>query len=81
GASHPRRRALPKGIDALTLDTVMEVLRRQKVPLTASELAEHIGSSRSTARRYLEHLVGEQLVTAEQSYGEVGRPQRHYRLK
>ncbi|MFN3987016.1 MAG: response regulator [Rhodocyclaceae bacterium] len=75
------RRALPKGIDALTLDTVLEVLRRCTHPLTASELATHIGSSRSTARRYLEHLVGEHLVSAEQSYGDVGRPQRHYRLR
>lgn len=81
GVPQTRRRALPKGIDGLTLETVMEVLRRQEGPLTASELAGHIGSSRSTARRYLEHLVGEQLVNAEQSYGEVGRPQRHYRLR
>jgi CitB family two-component system response regulator CitT len=81
GNSQTRRRVLPKGIDGLTLETVMEVLRRHDGPLTASELAGHIGSSRSTARRYLEHLVGEQLVNAEQSYGEVGRPQRHYRLR
>lgn len=75
------RRVLPKGIDSLTLDTVVDVLRRHEGPLTASELAGQIGSSRSTARRYLEHLVGEQRVSAEQSYGEVGRPQRHYRLR
>ncbi|HRQ58973.1 MAG TPA: response regulator [Azoarcus taiwanensis] len=81
GARQTRRRALPKGIDALTLETVLEVLRAQKDPLTASDLAERIGSSRSTARRYLEHLVGEQLVSAEQHYGEIGRPQRHYRLR
>ncbi|HVL76740.1 MAG TPA: response regulator [Noviherbaspirillum sp.] len=75
------RRALPKGIDALTLDTVLEVLRQCEGALTATELAGRIGSSRSTARRYLEHLVGEQLVSAEQSYGDVGRPQRQYRLR
>lgn len=75
-----RRRTLPKGIDGLTLDTVLDVLQREKSALTASDLAARIGSSRSTARRYLEHLVGERLVTAEQSYGEVGRPQRHYCL-
>ncbi len=80
GDNRPRRRMLPKGIDALTLDTVLEVLRRCAHPVTASDLACQIGSSRSTARRYLEHLVGERLVSAEQSYGEVGRPQRHYRL-
>jgi len=75
-----RRRVLPKGIDGLTLDTVLDVLRRCQNPVTASDLAAQIGSSRSTARRYLEHLVGERLVSAEQNYGEVGRPQRHYRL-
>ena len=75
------RRRLPKGIDALTLDKVIEVLGRCERPVTASDLAEHIGSSRSTARRYLEHLVGEGRVGAEQNYGEVGRPQRHYRLR
>lgn len=75
------RRGLPKGVDALTLDTVKTVLQERGEPMTASELAEKIGSSRSTARRYLEHLVSDGVVSAEQSYGEVGRPQRYYRWR
>ncbi|EGP19926.1 hypothetical protein GME_09524 [Halomonas sp. TD01] len=38
------------------------------------------GESRSTARRYLEFLVAEQAVNAEIGYGDVGRPERRYRL-
>ena len=44
------------------------------------QMARIMGASRSTARRYLEFLVAEQAVSAELGYGDVGRPERRYRL-
>lgn len=72
-------RRLPKGIDRLTLDRLLEILLQHPAGMTALQLAEASGVSRSTARRYLEYLVGEQQLHAELDYGEVGRPERHYR--
>lgn len=72
--------ALPKGIDRLTLTSVMEALAAASTPLTAMQVAKAMGASRSTARRYLEFLVAEQGVNAELGYGDVGRPERRYRL-
>lgn len=72
-------RRLPKGIDRLTLDRLLEILLQHSAGMTALQLAEVSGVSRSTARRYLEYLVAEQQLHAELDYGEVGRPERHYR--
>jgi two-component system CitB family response regulator len=72
---------LPKGIDPLTLEKVMEVLGEVENGLTADFVAKEIGASRTTARRYLEHLVSEEMIKADLAYGTVGRPERVYILK
>ncbi|MBS3669576.1 response regulator [Vreelandella sp. F11] len=72
--------ALPKGIDRLTLRRVIDALADAPDSLTAMQMARTMGASRSTARRYLEFLVAEQAVSAELGYGDVGRPERRYRL-
>ena len=71
---------LPKGIDRLTLRRVIDSLAGAPDSLTAMQMARIMGASRSTARRYLEFLVAEQAVSAELGYGDVGRPERRYRL-
>tara|TARA_R110000824_G_scaffold218100_2_gene404622 strand:- start:4792 stop:5535 length:744 start_codon:yes stop_codon:yes gene_type:complete len=71
---------LPKGIDRLTLRRVIDSLADAPDSLTAMQMARIMGASRSTARRYLEFLVAEQAVSAELGYGDVGRPERRYRL-
>jgi two-component system CitB family response regulator len=68
---------LPKGIDALTLDTIREVMADGR-KLSAEEVGAAIGASRTTARRYLEYLVGAGELFAEVAYGSVGRPERRY---
>lgn len=70
----------PKGIDRLTLRRVIDALADAPDSLTAMQMARTMGASRSTARRYLEFLVAEQAVSAELGYGDVGRPERRYRL-
>lgn len=78
--SQAQSQALPKGIDRLTLRRVIDALADAPDSLTAMQMAQTMGASRSTARRYLEFLVAEQAVSAELGYGDVGRPERRYRL-
>ncbi|KAA1176180.1 response regulator [Marinobacter salinexigens] len=75
-----KRERLPKGIDALTLDKIREVTARGG-QWSAEEMGGEIGASRTTARRYLEYLVGNSELQAEVTYGSVGRPERRYFLK
>jgi response regulator of citrate/malate metabolism len=74
----PTARALPKGLNATTLDHVRDAMRDAAAPLTASEVAGRCGLSRVTARRYLEHLVVEGSVTLSMRYGGTGRPEHLY---
>ncbi|MFB7156482.1 response regulator [Lysinibacillus sp. NPDC056232] len=68
-----------KGIDLHTLQIVKSIFEDLKTQeLTASQLSELIGSSRSTARRYLEYLVSEKFLETKLIYGTVGRPERKY---
>jgi two-component system, CitB family, response regulator len=72
---------LPKGIDRITLEKVISILTKDKIGYTAEDLGQLIGASRTTARRYLEYLVSEEKVSADITYGGVGRPERIYRYR
>ncbi|WP_239331246.1 response regulator [Frankia sp. CiP3] len=69
----------PKGLSAVTLDMVIGQLRAAGAPLSAVEVADVVGISRVTARRYLEHLAGQHLASRTQRYGTTGRPESRYR--
>lgn len=71
---------LPKGIDPLTLEKVLQVVSLQKKGMTAEEVARQVGASRSTARRYLEYLVSVSKLNTDLVYGSVGRPERVYQF-
>ncbi|MEY9869907.1 two-component system CitB family response regulator [Peribacillus sp. B2I2] len=73
--------SLPKGIDRMTLEKVMVVLGKASPGLTAEIVAKEIGVSRTTARRYLEHLISEDKIDADLTYGTVGRPERVYAIR
>ncbi|WP_329455564.1 response regulator [Streptomyces sp. NBC_01497] len=75
----PEPAALPKGLSAPTLRAVTHALRGSGAGLTAAELAVEVGISRITARRYLEHLVGDRRAERSPRYGQVGRPELQYR--
>lgn len=70
--------ATPKGIDAITRGKVFDYLKTCMEGITAEKLGIELGISRSTARRYLEHLVSENRVFTDLIYGTVGRPERRY---
>lgn len=69
---------LPKGIDSLTLEKIRSLFTGQPAILSAEEVGTIIGASRTTARRYLEYLIGARELQAQISYGTVGRPERRY---
>jgi two-component system CitB family response regulator len=78
--SKPRESMMPKGIDGLTLEKVIHAVNQAKSSgVTAEEVGQMIGASRTTARRYLEYLVEIGRVRADLVYGTVGRPERKYR--
>ncbi len=83
GSLHPSASSvqLPKGMSPETLRQVTETLRRSPGPLSASEVAEAIGSSRVTARRYLEYLTDTDQVVRQPRYGGSGRPEVEYRWR
>jgi len=75
----PGGSVLPKGMSAETLREVTEVLRAAPGAISATEVADAIGASRVTARRYLEHLAEQALAERGQRYGGGGRPEVEYR--
>ncbi|WP_462419781.1 response regulator [Salinicoccus sp. Marseille-QA3877] len=71
---------LPTGIDGKTLHNILEVLKSNQEGLSAEEIGEKMGASRTTARRYLEYLISIDECRSEVKYGAVGRPERKYLL-
>ena len=72
---------LPKGLSGATLQGVTELLRAAGHGLSASEVADAVGASRVTARRYLEHLADNGLADRQSRYGGSGRPEVEYRWR
>jgi response regulator of citrate/malate metabolism len=75
----PGRPQQPKGMSEDTLAAVVRTLQATSVELSAAQVADDIGVSRVTARRYLEHLAEQRLATRSPRYGGAGRPEYLYR--
>ncbi|GAA2738033.1 response regulator [Pedococcus aerophilus] len=74
--------SLPKGISAETTELVTAALQAaDEDGLSATECGEITGLSRSSTRRYLEHLVSTGSAEMRPRYGAAGRPERRYRLR
>ncbi|RAK19381.1 two-component system response regulator DctR [Anoxybacillus vitaminiphilus] len=71
---------LPKGLNSITLQNIIDYLIQQNVPVSAEEVAEGVGIARVTARRYLEYLEKCQQVKLHIQYGGVGRPVNRYAI-
>ena len=80
GARPERPTPLPKGMHRQTLDAVVAALRTAE-GLSAAQVAERIGASRITARRYLEYLADSHLATRVPRYRGPGRPETEYRWR
>jgi response regulator of citrate/malate metabolism len=82
--THAGREAqpLPKSISADTIALVVQALQgAADAGLSATECADATGLSRSSTRRYLEHLVTVGSAEVKPRYGVAGRPERRYRLR
>lgn len=71
---------LPKGLNKATLEKIMRHLAQLNEAISAENLATQLGIARVTARRYLDFLEKQQLVTVEIRYGNVGRPMNLYTM-
>ncbi|MER8024129.1 response regulator [Glutamicibacter protophormiae] len=78
GLGGQSRKPLPKGCSVETMGLVERILRESADPISASETAEKLGTSRVSARRYLEYLAEEGIAQVSLKYGGVGRPERRY---
>ena len=66
----------PKGLARDVLEAVIAVLTEARpAALSASEVAEAVGTSRVTARRYLQYLADEGRAARAQRLGGSGRPE------
>ena len=72
------RLSLSKGLSEVTLDAVVEILQGVVVGISASDVAQHLGLARVSARRYLEFLVAAERAGFTQKYGRAGRPEKLY---
>ncbi|GAA2675940.1 MULTISPECIES: response regulator [Actinoplanes] len=70
--------SLPKGLDPATFDLIRAALQAAG-GLSATEVAARTGTSRVTARRYLEHLAEAGRAVRSPRYGGPGRPEVEYR--
>ncbi|MFF2496312.1 response regulator [Agromyces sp. NPDC058064] len=80
GSAPVRRGTLPKGLSAVSLERVAAGLAARAGDASAAEIAETLGMSRVSARRYLEHLVATGAAEVAPRYGSAGRPEHRYRL-
>lgn len=71
----------PKGIQEKTLQLIMEHLKENKgVWLTGDEIAEKIGLTSVTVRRYMNYLAESGRVIGEMNYETGGRPCMRYNI-
>ncbi|MGH4051320.1 MAG: response regulator [Clostridium sp.] len=71
-----------KGFNQYTYEKVIGgITQMNDNSFTSDQIAENIGVSRITARRYLDYLEKENKLLVEMEYGKVGRPKNKYRIK
>ncbi|PZG49051.1 two component system response regulator [Spongiactinospora rosea] len=78
---HMDQVARPKSISQETEHAVLGALESAGADLSANEVAQSIGISRATARRYLEYLSERGHVEVGLRYGPKGRPQHRYWIR
>lgn len=76
------QQGIQKGVNETTLIKIKETIRKIPAGLdfSSSEFAALSGLSRVTARRYLEFLVTNGILSKGNKHGEVGRPINKYRV-
>ena len=78
GARAATEARLPKGMGEELLSRVSQALRDADGGRSATELAETLGVSRVTARRYAEYLCETRVAVRRSRYAGAGRPEVEY---
>lgn len=72
----------PKGIQEATLHTIIDFLHaHRKIWFTGDEIAEQIGLTAVTVRRYMNYLAESGKVLSEMNYETGGRPCMRYQVE
>jgi response regulator of citrate/malate metabolism len=71
---------LPKGQSEPTMTRIRELLQASPDDVSAAEIAERVGISRSTVQRYLAELARRGKIELRLHYGATGRPEHYYRI-
>ncbi len=80
GAHIKTAEQLPKGIQSQTLELICTSLEENyAIELTAEEIADRIGLSRVTVRRYMNYLLENGIIVGRMNYETGGRPCMLYR--
>ena len=69
-----------KGISRVTMELIIDALKKETEPRTVQWIAEKTGLATQTTYRYLQYMVSEQTVEALNVYGKVGRPKQKFIL-
>lgn len=72
---------LPKGMTHETLRLVMSFLGNVTQCLTVNQIAQGTGLAYQTTYRYLQYMLQEKMVVAENVYGKIGRPKQLFCLR
>ena len=71
---------LAKGQSRPTMTRVHELIQASPHDVSAVEIADQVGISRSTAQRYLAELARQGKIELRLHYGAAGRPEHRYRI-
>jgi response regulator of citrate/malate metabolism len=71
-------RALPKGLQEITLKRVLRYFEQNPFSRSAEEISKSTGLSPATAQRYLRYMASENMIKKELTYGSQGRPEHKY---
>ncbi|PIC69221.1 hypothetical protein CSV77_14905 [Sporosarcina sp. P16b] len=72
---------LPKGLTKTTFTRIAEqIIERQGTIFSTAELAEDVGVSSVSTRKYLHYLVDRELIDSDIVYQSTGRPLTNYQL-
>lgn len=73
-----RATTLPLALGKVGRSASTDIVRGAPSARSAAEVADATGTSRVTARRYLEHLAAQGLVVRGARHGHSGRPEVEY---
>jgi two-component system CitB family response regulator len=59
---------------------IRELVQASSTDVSAADIAQEVGISRSTAQRYLAELARQGKIELRLHYGATGRPEHRYRV-